>query len=164
MQVVDTTGAAFPVVSDPLPLIGIGLALAARTLLGALVRSAPKFFVTTTIRVGQYTTRGGFRSFAAFKRAAGGSKPGYHWHHIVEQGGRNGSRFLPDALHNPNNLVQIPRQIHEQCINRWMGRSNVSIFGVNAGSKPLREAVRNRGFELQHNFGIQLLGMCGIPI
>ena len=164
VQVVDTTAAAFPVVSDPLPLIGIGLGVAARLLLGFLFKSAPKFFVTTAIRVGVYTTRNGFRYFDDFKKAAGGTKPGYQWHHIVEQGGKNRTRFDPRALHNPNNLVQIPKEVHQQCINRWMSRSNVRLFGHVTGRDTLRYYLRGKSFETQHRFGIELLRLCGVPI
>ncbi|GAB3278346.1 hypothetical protein GCM10027456_70300 [Kineosporia babensis] len=79
VQHVDVSDAAFPVVSDPLPLIGIALGAAARALAPAAIRA----FAGTTIRAGMaYTVRGGYSTFAKFK-AAYGTKSGYQWHHVV---------------------------------------------------------------------------------
>lgn len=158
-QVVDTEGARFPVVADPffVPMVWIGLAAAAR----ALAPTAIRAFAATTIRSGAYVTRGGYSSFSSFKRAHG-TQPGYQWHHIVEQ--RHAGRFANQAIHNPNNLVAIPTRVHQACVNRWMSSKNVRLFGLNTGSRTMREVVGSRTWSQQHSLGLQLLRYCGVRI
>lgn len=160
VQVVDTTGATFPVVSDPAPLIVIGLGLAAR----AFVSVASRAFVTTTIRAGAaMTTRGGFTSFQSFKTWAGSAKPNHQWHHIVEQ---SNTRFPALAIHNPQNLIQIPTAIHQRCINSWMARKHAGTFlGIFfSGTNTVRSQVHNLSWQQQHRFGVELLRYCGVNL
>jgi hypothetical protein len=75
-QVVDTTDAAFPVVSDPLPLVGIALGAAARALAPHVIRA----FAATVIRRGAaYTIASGQQSLRTSgpvgPRCAGGVDP-----------------------------------------------------------------------------------------
>ena len=70
-QVVDTTGAQFPVVSDPIPLVAVGLLAVARALLRrtALWSKSP---ATQTIRAGvRATTKVGYRPLCIQKDIAG---------------------------------------------------------------------------------------------
>lgn len=162
VQVVDTTDAVFPVVSDPLPLVAIALGAAAR----ALAPHAIRAFATQTIRAGvAYTTRGGYRTFASFKNAVGAPRANYQWHHIVEQSTITKRGWDPRALHNRNNLVQIPTQVHQKCVNSWMARKGVKSFGVNASSsQTMRQWVHAQGFSKQHQIGVNLLRHCGVRI
>lgn len=160
VQVVDTTGATFPVVSDPAPLIVVGLGLAAK----AFVSVAARAFVTTTIRAGAaMTTRGGFTSFQSFKTWAGSAKPNHQWHHIVEQ---SNTRFPALAIHNPQNLIQIPTAIHQCCINSWMARKHAGSFlGIFfSGTSTVRSQVHNLSWQQQHRFGVELLRYCGVNL
>lgn len=160
VQVVHTEGAVFPVVSDPAPLIVIGLLAAARL----LVASSMRAFATVAIRAGMaMTTRGGFTSFARFKTWAGRAKPNYQWHHIVEQGNK---KFPATAVHNPQNLVQIPTAIHQKCVNSWMAKKfagSVAGFAFKSSST-VRSQVRAMSWTSQHKFGVQLLRHCGIDL
>ncbi len=162
VQVVDTTDAVFPVVSDPLPLVAIALGAAAR----ALAPHAIRAFATQTIRAGvAYTTRGGYRSFASFKNAVGAPRANYQWHHVVEQSTIRNRGWDPRAIHNRNNLVQIPTQVHQRCVNSWMARKGVRSFGVNASSsQTMRQWVHAQGFSKQHQIGVNLLRHCGVRI
>lgn len=161
VQVVDTTDATFPVVSDPIPLLAIGLGAAAR----ALAPHAIRAFAATTIRGGlAYTTRGGFSSFRAFK-AAHGTRSGYQWHHIVEQSTISKRGWATRAIHNPRNLVQIPTGVHQKCVNRWMATKGVKRFGAGAGShETMRTWVHRQGYTKQHQIGVALLRHCGVNI
>lgn len=158
-QIVDASGAQFPVVADPffVPMVWIGLGAAAR----ALAPHAVRAFAATTIRSGAYVTRGGFSNFAAFKRAHG-MQPGYEWHHIVEQ--RHVGRFAATAIHNPNNLVSIPTRVHQACVNSWMSTKNVRLFGLNTGTRTMREVVGGMAWDRQHSIGLQLLRYCGVQV
>lgn len=160
-QVVDTTGAAFPVVSDPWPLVGILLGAAAR----ALAPHAVRAFAAQTIRAGATATvRGGYTSFARFK-AAFGTKPGTQWHHIVEQSAGIRRGWDPRVIHHPNNLVQIPTAVHQKCINSWMARTGVRAFGVQAArGQTMRHWVQSQTYSKQHAIGVALLRHCGVQI
>lgn len=161
VQQVNTAGAVFPVVADPLPLVAIALGTAAR----ALAPHAIRAFAVHVIRAGaRYTIRGGYRTFGAFKRAAG-TRPGYQWHHIVEQSTVRTRGWDPRAIHNPNNLVQIPTQVHQRCINSWMARKGVRQFGAHASrSQTMRQWVQQQSFSTQHRIGVNLLRHCGVRI
>lgn len=161
IQSVDTRNAVFPVVSDPLPLVGIALVGLARILAPFAVRA----FAAVAIRRGAaYTIRGGYASFSAFKGAYG-TRKGYQWHHIVEQSTIRSRGWDSRAIHHPNNLVQIPTEVHQKCVNSWMGKKGVTIAGVTAArGKTIRQTIQSRSFSSQHGFGVDLLRYCGVKI
>ncbi|MFD5225405.1 hypothetical protein ACFWHT_07260 [Microbacterium sp. NPDC058342] len=163
-QVVDTTGAQFPVVSDPIPLVVVGLAAIARALLPALLRQGAKALATQTIKAGvKATTKGGYKTFAAFKKDIAGSTPkGNQWHHIVEQSNISKRGWDARWVHNRNNLVSIPKEVHQKCVNSWMAKKNVSKFGIKSGSNTMRQTVHKLSFSKQHEIGIALLKHCGV--
>lgn len=163
VQVVDTSDAVFPVVSDPffIPLIGIALGAAARALAPAAIRA----FAATAIRGGMaYTTRGGFANFAAFKRAHG-VRSGYEWHHIVTQAAGRYKGYSNYAINHRNNLVQIPTRVHRNCVTAWMNSKGVKRFGANAASgQYMRDWVKQQGWQKQHQIGVALLRHCGVQL
>lgn len=162
VQVVDTSEAVFPVVSDPLPLVAIALGAIAR----ALAPHAIRAFATQTIRAGAaYTTQGGYWTFNAFKSAVGSPRANYQWHHIVEQSNLFKKGWDARAIHNRNNLVQIPTGVHQKCINSWMARNGVRSFGASAASnQTMRQWVQSQSFSTQHQVGVALLRYCGVLI
>jgi len=162
VQVVDTANADFPVVSDPLPLIGIALVGVARILAPHAIRA----FATQTIRAGAaYTTRGGYASFARFKTAVGSPRPNYQWHHIVEQSNIAKRGWDAAAIHNRANLVQIPKAVHQKCVNSWMSKKGVRAFGASASSsQTMRSWVHGQSYSKQHSIGVALLRHCGLNI
>lgn len=163
VQVVDTAGAEFPVVSDPwfIPLIPIALGAAARALAPAAIRA----FAATTIRGGMaYTTRGGFSSFTAFKRAHG-VKSGYEWHHIVTQASGRYKGWSNYAINHKNNLIQIPTRVHRNCVTSWMNSKGVKRFGASAASgEYMRDWVKRQSWQKQHQIGVALLRHCGVQL
>ncbi|MBP2435813.1 hypothetical protein [Microbacterium amylolyticum] len=163
-QVVDTTGAQFPVVSDPIPLVVVGLAAIARALLPALLRQGAKALATQTIKAGvKATTKGGYKTFAAFKKDIAGSTPkGNQWHHIVEQSNISKRGWDARWVHNRNNLVSIPKEVHQKCVNSWMAKKNVSKFGIKSGNSTMRQTVHKLSFSKQHEIGFALLKHCGV--
>ena len=161
VQSVDTTNATFPVTADPFPLIAIGLGLAARALAPHVLRA----FVGTAIRAGMaYTVRNGFTTFARFKGKFGNAKPGYQWHHIVEQATIKKKSWDPRAIHNPQNLIQIPTRVHQKCVNSWMARKNVNAFGIRSGGNTMRNHLHSLSFTQQHRIGVDLLKLCGVKL
>jgi len=161
VQVVDTTDAVFPVVSDPVPLIVIGIVAAIVRIFAPIALRA---FVTVAIRQGAaMATRGGFATFNAFKNWAGAAKPGYQWHRVV---GQSQTKFPAAARHNPQNLIMIPTAIHQKCVNSWMARkAAVTVAGeVFRSSSTIRTQVQSWSRTRQHTFGLKLLRHCGINV
>lgn len=158
------TGAQFPVVSDPIPLVVIGLAAIARAHLPALFRQGAKALATQTIRAGVKTmTKGGCRTFSAFKKDTAGSTPkGNQWHHIFEQSNISKRGWDAGWVHNRNNLVSIPNEVHQKCVNSWMGKKNVSKFGIKSGNSTMRQTIQTLSFSKQHEIGAALLKHCGV--
>ena len=48
-------------------------------------------------------------------------KKGMQWHHIVGQTPSNIARFGPGAIHNIENLVQVPKDLH-------IGEGSISAY------------------------------------
>lgn len=163
-QVVDTTGAQFPVVSDPIPLVAVGLLAVARALLPLVLRSSARALATQTIRAGvRPTIKGGYTSFSRFKADIAGSTPkNNQWHHIVEQSNITKRKWDARWIHNRNNLVSIPKEVHQKCVNSWMAKKNVRNFGIISGSKTMRQTVHSLSFSKQYEIGIALLKHCGV--
>ncbi|MGV9186733.1 hypothetical protein ACTOVJ_01280 [Arcanobacterium canis] len=161
VQRVDTTSALFPVIADPLPLVGVALVGLARVLAPHVVRA----FVAQTIRVGaRATISGGYKTFQAFKKAHG-VKSGYQWHHIVEQSTIKKRGFDARWIHNKNNLVQIPTGVHQKCVSSWMGKKGIRKFGAaTPRNQTLRQWVHTQSYEKQHRVGVALLKYCGVSI
>ena len=164
-QVVDTRGARFPVVADPawIPVIIALTAAAARVAAPVVARAYSVIRLTPGMAP---TATGGFATFSAFKTYYG-TRAGYHWHHIVEQTYGLG-RWSAQVIHNPRNLVQIPGNVHQKCVNALMSSKNVSIPGyiVSGPYNTLREAINRSGHSYQriHELGIALLRYCGVQI
>jgi len=50
---------------------------------------------------------------AQLAKRFGSAGDGYEYHHIVTQGGANASNIPPDQLHNTDNIIRIPKLLHE---------------------------------------------------
>jgi len=108
-----------------------------------------------------------FDTFAAFKKISeverndvekryGDAKPGYEYHHIVEQGA-NGRTFSLRELNSTENIVEIPRLIHEEI--------NSELATFKAGPEirqSLRQSLTGKSFEQQRLEGIELMRRMGI--
>ena len=130
--------------------------------------AATRAFSAIAIRAGmKYTIKNGYKTFNAFKKAYG-TKKNYQWHHIVEQSNvsKTSKFFKKDwdarAIHNPQNLIQIPKDVHQKCINSWMNKKNVKLFGLNSGTRTMRDLVNSYSFQKQHEIGVKLLRHCGV--
>ncbi len=92
----------------------------------------------------------GFKSFRAFKRAAGAAGEGMEWHHIVEQTPGNVARFGPEAIHNTNNLVRLDVLTHRQISGFYSSKPLGSDMTI-------RQWLGPQSFEEQYNFGQQTM-------
>ncbi len=103
----------------------------------------------------------GYETFRAFKLAEGVAQEGMQWHHIVEQTASNIERFGPRAIHNVENLVQVPRELH-------IGEGSVSAFYSSkqafSEGMTVRQWLSPQCFEAQREFGLQVLRDYGIIV
>lgn len=200
-QTVSHSNAAYPVVADPwwfVPVVIVGRQVAVKIAVKSATKSGAKKAaakaaaargrvrtVGTPIKGSFYTARGfkirrygtfssknGYSSFTAFKRANPGRK-GYDWHHIVEH--RNVNRFGTRMVNNKQNLILIPRGIHQKCVNSFMNTRLKSLstaelrkLGIKRTKSierhTLRWALGQYSLRNSHTTGLVLLSMCGVKI
>ena len=102
-------------------------------------------------QVAASATARAFNSFSAFKYAVGPAGQGQQWHHIVEQTSRNVERFGGQAVHNTNNIVRLPTEVHQQISAYY---SSKQAF---AGGQTVREWLSKQSFQDQKAFGQRIM-------
>jgi hypothetical protein len=102
--------------------------------------------------VGLGTTEGGDSSFSAAKSALGSPGEGNVWDHIVEQSQMNSTRsgFLPEQIHNAENLQDVPTELNQIKANYY---SSIRPF---TNGMTVRNWLNGQSFEDQWNFGMQV--------
>src|SRR5260370_11641879 len=95
----------------------------------------------------------GFRTFEAFKKAYPAAE-GMQWHHIVGQTANNIERFGPEAIHNTENLIQVPKDLHigEGSISAYYSSKQAFTEGMT-----VRDWLATQSFEEQRDFGQEVL-------
>ncbi|GAB4563383.1 MAG: hypothetical protein Tsb0020_12480 [Haliangiales bacterium] len=93
----------------------------------------------------------GFRSFSELKRAMGPAGKGMQWHHIVEQGGINITRFGAEMIHNTSNVVRVEIGIHRKISAFYSSKQGFT------GGQTVRNWLRTQSFEEQMEFGLVVL-------
>ncbi len=170
-QTVDTRGAVYPVVADPvfIPIIIALTAAAARAAAPAVARALAAQAIKATLKA---TTKGGYSSFTAFKRAhVTGKEKTHDWHHIVAQSNIKNRGWDPKTIHNKNNLIQVPRNIHQKCITANMASKNVSLPGhgsirgwTSGQYNTLSSSMNGLPWQRTYEIGVLLLRYCGIKV
>jgi len=108
-----------------------------------------------------------FNSFDEFKKMSdvgyddlekifGKAKPGYEYHHIVEQGA-SGRTFSPRELNSTTNIVEIQKLVHEILTSE--SASTAEYGGVR---QTLRSSLNGKSFAEQQSEGIELMRRVGI--
>ena len=72
-----------------------------------------------------------------------------HWHHIVEQS--QISQFGKERIHSLDNIVAIPREVHERLTSFYSSEKPISEPDI------VRVWLRSRTFEEQYEFGMNLI-------
>lgn len=112
-----------------------------------------------TRRIGPFTPRRPqheiyrFKNWREFRDWLGPPDPGWEWHHIVEQRLERNGRFAPERIHNTDNIVMLPIEVHH-CINSHMSSK------LDALSSVMRFVVEQRPFWVQYNQGLDLIEKC----
>lgn len=116
-------------------------------------------FDEETRRIGPFTPRRPqheihrFKSWREFKDFLGPADPGWEWHHIVEQRLERNGRFAPERIHNTDNIVMLPLEVH-RCISDTMSSKEKGMSSV------MRFLVEQRPFWVQFNQGLDLIETC----
>ncbi|MXV39397.1 hypothetical protein GO491_12070 [Flavobacteriaceae bacterium Ap0902] len=87
-------------------------------------------------------------------RALGPAGKDRAWHHIVNQNRSNIAKFGPQAIHNTNNIVNLPHgkgTIHDK-----ISRYYQSIKPESKGMK-VRDWLKSKSFQFQYDYGIEKL-------
>jgi RHS repeat-associated protein len=101
-------------------------------------------------------TETGFHSFSAFKRAFGAAGENMEWHHVVEQTAGNVGRFGAEAIHNAQNVIRLPTEVHRK-ISAYYSSKQQFTKGLT-----VRDWLRTQSLEEQRRFGRELLEQYGI--
>jgi hypothetical protein len=94
----------------------------------------------------------GYSSFSSYKRAEGSAQSGYELHHIVEQNPMNRAKFSPEQLHNTENIISLPKDVH-RAVSGYYSKVADPISG-----ERFRDVVSSRSFADQLRIGKQVLG------
>ena len=100
----------------------------------------------------------GFDNFKKLKNYLGSPGEGKEWHHIVDQCQIEKSGFNPNSIHNTNNIINIPKEIHTK-ISAHYSR----IYDYTDGLR-LRDWLANKSFQEQYEWGLKVLRLYGVEI
>jgi hypothetical protein len=92
-----------------------------------------------------------FKSYRALKRGLGSPGEGNVWHHIVEQRGPNIARFGPEAIHNTQNVVAVPRQVNHSTASYYASKRWFT------GEQTVRQWLGSQAWREQFEFGQKIL-------
>lgn len=97
----------------------------------------------------------GFSSYRKFKKAYGKAGDGMEWHHIVEQRSANISQFGAERIHNIDNIVALPTDVHRKISGHY------SSIQPESEHMRVRDWLNGKSFEFQYDYGLQLLKKYG---
>jgi hypothetical protein len=102
----------------------------------------------------------GFSSPEAFvkdfwEKRFGPAGDGYDYHHIVWKGGANGVNIPPELLHSTENMIRMPRLLHEVITDEY--RQPYETTGLT-----LRQWLDKQPYEIQRAKGIEVMRNLGI--
>jgi len=97
----------------------------------------------------------GYKSFNEFKKVYGKAGEGHQWHHIVEQRPSNIEKFGPEKIHNIDNLVKLPKDIHSKISAYYSSKQPFSEHMT------VRQWIGQFDYKTQYDFGLNVLKMYG---
>lgn len=96
----------------------------------------------------------GFNSHSSMTRALGPAGAGRAWHHIVNQNPANIAQFGNQAIHNTNNIVNLPHgkgTIHNKITKHYLSKAPYS------DNKRVRDWLKTKSFQFQYDYGMDKL-------
>ena len=97
----------------------------------------------------------GFSSYRKFKKAYGKAGDGMEWHHIVEQRPANISQFGAERIHNIDNMIALPTEVHRK-ISGFYSSKPANLKGLR-----VRDWLNGQSYDKQYEYGLQVLKKYG---
>ena len=99
----------------------------------------------------------GFETYYRFKKIYGKASKGREWHHIVEQSQIKKSGINPKLIHSPRNIIEIDKNVHRRISAHYKTRMHIP-----KGEVPVRDWLAGQSFEVQYEYGINILKEYGV--
>ena len=97
----------------------------------------------------------GFKSFEDFKKVYGRAGDGMEWHHIVEQRDANIKQFGPEKIHNIDNMIALPADVHRKISGFYSSKKDFT-HGLT-----VRQWLNGQSYAAQYEFGLSVLKKYG---
>ena len=107
------------------------------------------------LATGEKVVSKGFSSFRKFQKHYGKAGNGMEWHHIVEQRPSNLSQFGPEMIHNPNNIIKLPKDIHRKISGYYSSIQKETDY------MRVRDWLNRKSYEFQYEYGLEVLKRYG---
>ena len=103
---------------------------------------------------GKYVSKG-YSSYSKFRKAYGKAGDGMEWHHIVEQRPANISQFGAEKIHNIDNMIALPKDIHRKISGYYSSKPE------KLGGLRVRDWLNDKNYEDQYKYGLEVLKKYG---
>lgn len=77
------------------------------------------------------------------------------WHHIVEQRSANISQFGAERIHNIDNMVALPTDVHRKISGHYSSKPE------NLNGLRVRDWLNLQSYEKQYEYGLEVLKKYG---
>jgi hypothetical protein len=77
------------------------------------------------------------------------------WHHIVEQRSANISQFGAEMIHNIDNMIALPTEVHRK-ISGFYSSKPANLNGLR-----VRDWPNGQSYDKQYEYGLQVLKRYG---
>ena len=132
-------------------LANAGLYLLEGDFSNAGISAAAMVPVVGGIATGGKLANKGFSSYRKFKKAYGKAGDGMEWHHIVEQRPANISQFGSERIHNIDNMIALPADVHRKISGRYSS--------IRKGTNNMRvtDWLNGKDYDFQYQYGLDVL-------
>lgn len=80
---------------------------------------------------------------------------GMEWHHIVEQRDANIKQFGPEKIHNIDNMIALPADVHRKISGFYSSKKDFT-HGLT-----VRQWLNGQSYAAQYEFGLSVLKKYG---
>jgi len=136
-------------------LANAGLYLLEGDYSNAGISAAAMVPVIGSFATGEKIAEKGFSSYQKFRKTYGKAGDGMEWHHIVEQRKANISRFGAERIHNIDNMIALPVDVHRKISGHYS--SKISEYS----NLRVRDWLNSQSFEEQYKYGLDVLKKYG---
>ena len=95
---------------------------------------------------------------AIMEKRFGGAGAGYHYHHIVTQGGTNATSIPPEQLQNTDNIIRLPTLLHEEVNIEYLKPGpDTSAKNPDGSQMNLYQWLQTQPYDVQREIGLKIL-------